>query len=177
MLARIARRIAAGAANVLVASAVAAQGAGPGKQAPEIKFKTLEGKEVRLSELRGRPVVVTFWATWCPPCQEEFPALVAARLRYGTEGLEVLAVNQLDQERRGERDVRDFVTKFAVTFPVVLDRRGSSQGGAWKVLAFPTTVFIDSAGVIRQRSQGPLVAGELDRGLAAILTTAKVPPW
>lgn len=153
-----------------------AQGASPGALAPEINYKTLEGKRVRLSDFRGHPVVVTFWATWCPPCQEEFPALVAAHRRYSEEGLEVLAVNQLDQERQGERDVRRFVTAFAVTFPVVLDRQGRSQQRPWQVLAFPTTVFIDSAGVIRRRSQGPLSAGELDRGLAEILSPPTIPP-
>jgi thiol-disulfide isomerase/thioredoxin len=157
-------------------SAAGAQGAGPGAGAPEINYKTLDGKRVRLSDFRGRPVVVTFWATWCPPCQEEFPALIAAQKRYGGEGLEVLAVNQLDQERQGERDVRRFVAEFAVTFPVVLDRQGRSQQRPWQVLAFPTTVFIDSAGVIRRRSQGPLSAGELERGLAEILNPATAPP-
>ncbi len=167
-----------GVALAWAASTAGAQGVGPGRRAPEIKLKTLEGQTVRLSEFRGHPLIVTFWATWCPPCRDEFPALVAARERHRDAGLQVLAVNQLDQELRGDPgkdNVRRFLAEFAVTFPVVLDPRASSRE-AYQVLAFPTTVFIDSAGVIRQRSQGPLTAGELERGLAAILTAGKVPP-
>ena len=175
MQSRVVRRLAAGAALLLVATAAAGQGPQVGKPAPEISFKTLEGRRVRLSELRGHPVVVTFWATFCPPCREEFPALVAARLRHREAGLEILAVNQTTQEELGETDVRRFLAEFPVTFPVVLDKVGSSYR-TWKFVGLPTTVFIDSAGVIRQMNQAPLAAGQLDRGLATILTSAPVPP-
>jgi thiol-disulfide isomerase/thioredoxin len=174
MLAGLARRIGAGAALVAAASVAHGQGPRPGSKAPEISYKTLEGKRVRLSELRGHPVVVTFWATWCPPCREEFPALEAAYRRHHDVGLEVLAVNQTQQED-GEATIHRFLAEFPVSFPVLLDKVGSSYR-TWKLLGLPTTVFIDSAGVIRQLNHAPLVAGELDRGLAAILTSGPVPP-
>lgn len=173
MLARAGRQMATGAALVLIASSAYAQEPRVGKLAPEINYKTLEGKRVRLSEFRGRPVVVTFWGSWCPPCREEFPALEAAHGRYREAGLEVLAVDQTTQERR-EADVRKFLSEFPVSFPVLLDKVGSSNR-TWRLIGLPTTVFIDTAGVIRQINWGPLPAGELDRGLATILTSGKAP--
>jgi cytochrome c biogenesis protein CcmG/thiol:disulfide interchange protein DsbE len=172
----MARRILALAALVLASSSVLAQGGRPGNRAPEINFKTLDGKTIRLSELRGHPVVVTFWASWCDACRKEFPALVAARERHRESGLEVLAVNQRNQELR-EADVRKFLAEFPVNFPVILDKTGSTRRG-WGLLGLPTTAFIDSAGVIRKIIFGPLPEGELDRGLATILTVpaATVPP-
>lgn len=168
--------MAAVAALVLAATSASAQGGRPGNRAPEINFKTLDGKTVRLSELRGHPVVVTFWASWCDVCRKEFPALVAARERYREAGLEVLGVNQRNQELR-EADVRRFLEEVPVNFPVILDKTGSTRRG-WGIIGLPTTAFIDSAGVIRKIVFGPLPEGELDRGLAAILTVlaATVPP-
>jgi len=147
-----------------------------GKRAPEIDFKTFDGLRVKLSELRGWPVVVTFWASYCPPCRQEFPALEAAWLRHGPAGLVVLAVNQTTQERR-ESDVRRFLAEVPVSFPVLLDKTGSSYR-AWRFIGLPTTAFIDSAGVIRSMKWGALSEGELDRGIATILTVPaeKVPP-
>ena len=158
----------------LVASVAQAQGPQVGKPAPEINYKALDGSRVRLSELRGHPVVATFWGSWCPPCREEFPALETAYRRHHGTGLEVLAVNQTSQELR-EADVRRFIAEFPVSFPVLLDKVGSSNR-TWRLIGLPTTVFIDSAGVVRQINWGPLPAGELDRGLSTILVTAKVPP-
>lgn len=172
---RVARGMVA-AALVLAASSAVAQDGRPGSRAPEINFKTLEGKAVRLSEFRGRPLVVTFWASWCDACRKEFPALVAARERYREAGLEVLGVNQRNQELR-ESDVRKFLAEVPVNFPVILDKTGSTRRG-WGLIGLPTTAFIDSAGVIRKIIFGPLPEGELDRGVATILTAAgaKVPP-
>ena len=158
----------------MAASFAQAQEPHPGARAPDLDFKTLDGTRVRLSEFRGHPVVVTFWATWCPPCREEFPALVAAHQRHAADGLRILAVNQRDQET-GEADIRQFLGEFPVPFPVTLDPRGRSRR-AYQLLGLPTTVFIDSAGVIQRILRGPLGASDLDRGIAAILTLPAVPP-
>jgi thiol-disulfide isomerase/thioredoxin len=147
--------------------AAGAQEIAKGKPAPEIDLPTLQGGRVKLSGLRGHPVVVTFWGTWCPPCRVEFPELAAVHRKYREAGLEVLAVNQRDQEL-GTSDVQAFVKEFSVEFPVLLDTRGTSRR-TFRLIGLPTTVFIDTAGTIKQVHTGPINRNELAQGLAMIL--------
>ena len=148
-------------------AAAGAQEIVQGTPAPEIDLPTLAGGQVKLSALRGHPVVISFWGTWCPPCRVEFPELVAAYRKYREAGLEVLAVNQRDQET-SLGDVQAFVKKFSVEFTVALDARGRSRR-SFRLIALPTTVFVDTAGIIRQVHMGPIDTVELARGLATIL--------
>ena len=138
-----------------------------GGKAPEIDLPTLAGTPMKLSALRGHPVVVTFWGTWCPPCREEFPRLVAAYGKYRGDGLEIIAVNQRDQEL-SVKDVKAFSDSFAVPFPIALDVRGRSRR-VYRLVGLPTTVFIDTAGTIRQVQPGPVSEEAFARGLAMIL--------
>lgn len=138
-----------------------------GTHAPEIDLPTLQGGRIKLSALRGHPVVVTFWGTWCPPCRDELIELVAAHKTYRDRGLVVLAVNQRDQEL-GTNDVQAFITEHAVEFTVALDRRGESRR-TFRLLAIPTTVFIDSGGMIQRVRSGAINRADLAEGLAMIL--------
>ena len=147
--------------------AARAQEIAQGTPAPEIDLPTLAGGQVKLSALRGHPVVISFWGTWCPPCRVEFPELVAAYRKYREAGLEVLAVNQRDQET-SIGDVQAFVKRFSVEFTVALDARGRSRR-SFRLIALPTTVFVDTAGIIRQVHMGPISEAELARGLTTIL--------
>lgn len=135
--------------------------------APEIDLPTLAGGRTKLSTLRGHPVVITFWGTWCPPCRDEFPALVSAYQKYRDAGLEVMAVNQRDQEIN-TRDVEDFVKAYSVEFIVALDSRGRSRRD-FRLVALPTTVFVDAEGVMQTINSGPLNSAQLAAGLATIL--------
>jgi thiol-disulfide isomerase/thioredoxin len=148
-------------------AAAGAQEIAQGMPAPEIDLPTLAGGRVKLSMLRGHPVVVSFWGTWCPPCRVEFPELVAVQRKYRDAGLEVLAVNQRDQETRLS-DVQAFVKEFSVEFTVALDPRGRSRR-SFRLIALPTTVFVDTAGIIQRVHMGPINEAELARGLATIL--------
>ncbi len=148
-------------------AAAGAQEIKAGTLAPEIDLPRLQGGKIKLSTLRGHPVVVTFWGTWCPPCREEFPELGAAYRKYRENGLEVLAVNQFDQEL-STKDVQAFVKEYSVEFTVALDSRGKSRR-SFRLIALPTTVFIDAAGIIQQVHSGPINRAELARGLATIL--------
>lgn len=135
--------------------------------APEIDLPTLAGGRTKLSKLRGHPVVITFWGTWCPPCRDEFPALVSAYQKYRAAGLEVIAVNQRDQEIN-TKEVEEFVKAYSVEFTVALDPRGRSRRD-FRLVVLPTTVFVDAEGLMQTIHSGPLGARELARGLETIL--------
>ena len=165
----VAWRLSALLTLLLLPATAGAQGISKGASAPEIDLPTLQGGRVKLSALRGHPVVVTFWGTWCSPCREEFPGLVAAHRKYREAGLEVLAVNQRDQELRTS-DVQAFVKEYSVEFTVALDTRGKSRR-TFLLIGLPTTVFIDAAGIIQHVHSGPINPKQLAAGLATILSS------
>ena len=166
----IARALSALAFAIAPASLTPALGAQPvrvGAVAPKIDLPMLRGGRVQLSQQRGRPVIVSFWGTWCPPCREEFPELVRLHGAHSASGLVVVGVNGRDQERR-TTDVQKFVDQFRVPFPIALDQRGKTRQ-AYRLVGLPTTVFVDTAGVIRHIHTGPISRDDLDRGAALIL--------
>ena len=142
-------------------------GARVGQLSPDFKLKTLTGSTVSLSDLKGRPVVVYFWGTWCPPCRSEMPLLVAAAGADKEAGLEVLAVNGIDQELT-RKDINKFVAEFRMPFPVLLDEKGKTRK-LYGVIALPTFVFVGSDGLVRAVNSGPISPAVLDRKLAEIL--------
>lgn len=135
-----------------------------GTPAPDFAVRHLDGGAMRLSELAGRPVLVHFWATWCPSCQVEMPVLAAAYAAHRDRGLEILAVNA------GEADVTvaSFRRRYQLTFPILMDADGrvAQQYG---VVSIPTTYFVDRGGVVRSQYVGPLQPEQLDEHLARIL--------
>ena len=137
-----------------------------GTAAPEVDLQTLDGKRFQLSALKGHPVVMTFWGTWCPPCREEFPELAEAFRKHHADGLEVVAVNQRDQEL-STTAVQKFVEEFSAPFTIVLDPRGRSRR-AFRLIGLPTTVFIDTTGVIATVVSGPISREQLAIGLSTI---------
>lgn len=154
-------------ALALGASIAGAQRVRLGAPAPEIDLPTLDGGRARLSALRGQPVVVSFWATWCPSCRTELPELTRAHETHRAANLAILGVNGRDQEY-STKHVQRFVDELALRFPVALDAQGRTRR-AFLIVGLPTTVFIDSGGVVRAIHRGPLGREEMDRGIAAIL--------
>jgi len=117
-----------------------------GFSAPDFTLDILGGGQVTLSELRGKVVVINLWASWCPPCRAEMPAIEKVYRAYADRGVVVLGVNTTYQG--SEPDAAAFVRKYSLTFPIPLDRDGSvSQRYALRGL--PTTFFIDRKGIIR----------------------------
>ncbi len=121
-----------------------------GALAPDFLLETLGGDELRLSELRGKAVVLNFWATWCIPCRKEIPQLVAAYDRYREEGLVVVGVNL----QESASIIRPYAQDFGMQFPIAIDRDGE-VADAYRLLGLPTTYFIDRQGVVRSVFRGP----------------------
>jgi cytochrome c biogenesis protein CcmG, thiol:disulfide interchange protein DsbE len=129
-----------------------------GFMAPDFTLDLLEGGQVTLSNLRGKPVVLNVWATWCGPCREEMPAIEKVYRSYKELGLVVIGLNLTSQD--SEQAVSAFVQKLGLTFPIALDRDGS-VGDRYRPLGLPTTYFIDSQGVI----QSVVIGGPMSESL------------
>ncbi|MFC1997020.1 peroxiredoxin family protein [Chloroflexota bacterium] len=115
--------------------------------APDFKLNTLDGDSITLSDLRGKAVLVNFWATWCPPCRSEMPAMQQVFDDYGPDELVILAVNSSYQDQSD--DVDTFVFERGLTFPVLLDTTGEISD-QYQVNSLPTTFFIDPEGIIKE---------------------------
>jgi peroxiredoxin len=137
----------AGGFSRIAAGQGAEQRAKIGAAAPEFAKTDLNGTSIRLSDLRRKKsVLLSFWASWCPSCQEEVPTLATLQEKFGPRGLEIVAVS-IDAD---QADAAQFVLTHGVTSRVLWDRDGQV---AWKyrVIAVPTHYFIDRHGVIRWR--------------------------
>lgn len=146
-----------------VLSAVAAPRIGA--PAPTFTTSTPEGEPLALTDLRGQVVVLNIWATWCPPCRAEMPALEAVWTRYREDGLTVVGLN--NGESAGQ--VAAFRDEFALTFPLALDEDGAI-GRAYLLTAYPTTVFIGRDGVIRDIVYGgPMSEALIESRVLALL--------
>ena len=135
-----------------------------GEAAPAFTLSDLDGNRVSLADLRGHPVVVNFWASWCGHCREEFPLLASAAATHRGAGLAVVGIVFRD----GAEPARDFMARFGATWPAVIDpdEAVASQFG---IIWPPDTFFIDRNGVVTSRQIGQLTSADLDRGLAGIL--------
>jgi cytochrome c biogenesis protein CcmG, thiol:disulfide interchange protein DsbE len=120
----------------------------------EVQLYDLDGNLVRLADLRGRPVWINFWATWCPPCQEETPVLREIYEQYRDDGLELIAISV--QESTVE-DVRRYVELYDLQYTVGFDAT-SAIFHAYHAFGLPTQLFLDREGVIRNVVLGPVTS-------------------
>ena len=114
--------------------------------APDFTLDTLQGEQVKLSDLRGKIVVINFWATWCLPCRKETPALEKVYEQYQDSNVVILGVNLTDQDSLN--DVTAFVQEFGLTYPILLDRNGRISL-LYQIEGLPTTFFVNREGIIR----------------------------
>ena len=119
------------------------------KPAPALARTSLDNQPVDLAALRGRVVLLNFWATWCAPCQLEMPRFVAWQAKYKADGLSIVGVSMDDDSE----PVKLFLGKRNLNYPIVMgdDKLGLAYGG---VLGLPVTYLIDRRGIIRTRYQG-----------------------
>ena len=123
-----------------------------GHPAPDFELASPTGETIHLSDFKGTPVIVNFWATWCGPCRAEFPEFLRAAVD-NADKLVIIGINNtvVDQANL----VPGFLQEFGITFPIVLDKDGETAK-TYRIIGLPTTIFIDSNGVINEVFTGPL---------------------
>ena len=132
-----------------------------GFSAPDFTLETFGNETYTLSDLRGNAVLVNFWASWCPPCRSEMPAMQRVYEDFQDQGFIVLAVNSTHQDNLG--DAITFVQVHKLDFPILLDQDGSA-GRSYDVRSLPTSYFINPEGII----QDVVVGGPMSEALLRI---------
>jgi cytochrome c biogenesis protein CcmG/thiol:disulfide interchange protein DsbE len=136
-----------------------------GAPAPQFAVADLNGNPIRLADLRGRPVIVNFWASWCGPCVEEFPLLQRALEAHRGEGLAIIGIVYADRSEAA----RAFIGRMGATWPSAMDPDGR-LAREYSIFGPPETFFIDRRGTLVSRQIGQLSAADLERQLSAILS-------
>jgi peroxiredoxin len=142
-----------------------------GKPAPDFALNDLNGGKVALSELKGKVVILNFWATFCGPCKEEMPSLNNLFLSFKKDGLIVLAVSTDDSEK----PVQSFIKAKAIAFPVMIDKDQQVFFDRYAILGLPTTFIIDRDGIIREKILGdrPWDGPDMKAKIGALLSKSK----
>jgi peroxiredoxin len=136
-----------------------------GFAAPNFTLQTQDDETVSLTDLRGQVVLVNFWATWCPPCRAEMPAIQHVYEQHKDQGFTVLAVDV----QEGDAQVTAFADEQGLTFPILIDRDGS-VAARYQVRAMPSTFFVDQAGVIREVTLGgPMTEAFIESQVTSLL--------
>jgi thiol-disulfide isomerase/thioredoxin len=146
-------------------------GAQSSQQAPPLTLKDIHGRQFRLSDYKGKVVLLNFWATWCPPCRTEVPDLIKMQTQYRDRGLRIIGITQPPEKFS---EVRRFMRKLGVNYRVVLGTKTS------KVLftssdTLPMTVVIDREGAVRDAVEGILYSDEFDQRVKPLLSS-KIDP-
>lgn len=134
-------------------------------QAPDFTVIDYSGAEVNLSDYFGKPIVLNFWASWCPPCKEEMPDFNAAAQEH--TDIQFLMVNMTDGDRETVEIAKEYVEAQGFTFPVFFDTE-LSAATAYGAYSLPTTYFIDGDGNLTTYANGMIDANTLERGIQMI---------
>ncbi len=144
-----------------------------GKKAPVFTLTTADGKRVALADLKGKPVLLNFWATWCAPCKVEMPWFQEFQQKYAAQGLQVVGVNEDEdtQQDKNKEEVVSTAKRLNVTYPILLSdhKVGDAYGG---LDMLPATFYIDKSGVIRGEAIGLASKDEAEANVQKILQAA-----
>lgn len=134
--------------------------------APKAQFKDLQGQQFSLEQLKGKPVIVNFWATTCPGCVKEIPALIDLSEKYSQQGLVIIGV-AMDYDP--ESQVREMVRQKGMNYPIVLDSNGNLAKAFGNVSLTPTTFFISKQGTIYKHKLGEMSHAELETNIQSLI--------
>ncbi len=148
------------------ATIVAAGHAEVGHTAPDFTTPALNGGTVRLSSLRGKVVLINFWATWCTACQDEMPAIQQVWDRYHSRGLEVVAV---DFREGNKASMQRFLRQVGAKFTAALDPDGKIADAYGVTFGLPTSVFVDRDGMVRVIHLGQMAPDFIDKQTLSLL--------
>jgi peroxiredoxin len=127
-----------------------------GMPVEDFQLADLDGNMQRLSQYRGKIVLLNFWATWCKPCTTEMPAMQASFDKFRDKGFVVLAINELEDEAK----VREHIKQYGHTFPVLMDR-DNKVANQFGVFGLPVSVFIDQQGRVQEYIKGGLLTEQM----------------
>ena len=139
-----------------------------GKQAPDFTLQDLDGRPVKLSDYRGKAVLLNFWATFCWPCKVEMPWLVELQKQYGPQGLQIVGV-ALDDS--GKDTIEQYTKKMGVNYTILQGQ--DSVGDAYGAVGLPATFYIDRNGKIVDSALGLVSRGEIEDNIKKALAEAK----
>jgi len=117
-------------------------------------LSTINGEQTKLSNYRGKKVILNFWASWCPPCKAEMPNIEKFYKENKDQDVIVLAVN-LTTAEKNKNDVQQFIKDQGLTFPVLLDEQGK-VGNMYQTFTIPTSYIINTKGIVQQKFVGPM---------------------
>ena len=138
------------------------------QKAPDLSFKDIHGKTVRLSDFHGKVLLLNFWATWCVPCRAETPDLIKMQRRYRARGLRILGITYPPQQIS---EVRSFMRKLKMNYPVIIGSQQTKQVFTSSE-TLPLTVVIDRERNIREIIEGIMYADEFDEKVKPLLSSA-----
>jgi cytochrome c biogenesis protein CcmG/thiol:disulfide interchange protein DsbE len=133
-------------------------------QAPDFRLTTFDGDEIALADLRGQVVIISFWASWCPPCRDEAAYLEATWRKYRDRGVTFVGVDYVDTEP----NARAYLEEFNITYPNGPDL-GQEIAHAFRIKGVPETYYVDKTGQLQGVKIGPLFPPELDVTIEELL--------
>jgi len=150
---------------VLFVIFAAATGVSAQQKAPDLSFKDINGKSFRLSDFRGKVVLLNFWATWCVPCRAEIPDLVKMQRRYRARGLRIVGITYPPE---AESQVRSFRRELKMNYPIVIGSQKTKQAFTSSE-TLPLTIIIDRQGNIRGLIEGVMYSDEFEEKIKPLL--------